>query len=264
MNDGPGYRSHSQLTTWQTCSEKYWLQRVDRVPEVPGLGTVAGKAIHHATEMIDNGLWQPDYVVAWQDALKLEVDAEVEKSGIAPIDWRVSGRKSKQWPRGEDWLWWTENGPTQIEMWHRWITNSGFTLLPEFIEAEFMADFGGGVMVKGYIDRVAVNPDGEVGVIDLKTGAYQPKGSLQLGTYRKGLAATVGLEPTWGAFFMTRKGILTAPVNLAKYTDDRLADIYGSVDTAIKAGVHWPNPNMLCKSCGVNEHCWAFEKGMDD
>ena len=263
LKDLPPYRSHSQLTGWLKCPEQYHLERREGIPTVPGVGAVAGQAVHLATEKIDQGEWPNDPVWAWEQARAEKVRDEFDKSGIPSDRWRISGRKTKEWPLGEDWNWWNQKGPQQIANWHNFISNSRYTLIPDLIEIEVNAEIGG-VMVKGFLDRVAVNDDGEAGVIDLKSGAYQPKGSMQLGLYRYLLNKTVGLDPVWGAFFMTRRGVLTAPVKLEKWSDDRLDTMVRAINGQIVSGEHWPQPNMLCKACGVNAHCWAYEEGMDD
>jgi hypothetical protein len=47
------YLSHSSLEDVRSCSLKYKLRKVDRVPQRPGWSLVGGNAVHSVTEAID-------------------------------------------------------------------------------------------------------------------------------------------------------------------------------------------------------------------
>jgi RecB family exonuclease len=78
------------------------------------------------------------------------------------------------------------------------------------------------VPVKGYLDRVMETPTGDLVVLDIKTGANEPKSNNQLGQYADMVAKLLGEEyrPKYGTYWMGRTGSLTAPVDLAPLAKD--------------------------------------------
>jgi CRISPR/Cas system-associated exonuclease Cas4 (RecB family) len=263
----PAHRSYSQVTGWKTCSEQYWLSRVDKVPNRPGWGAVGGKAVHTATEMIDLGKHHySDAKGAFEAALKQAIREEEKLSGFEAAQFHIGGRATKEWPNKEDRRWWEANGPAQVESWVRFL-EGGWSIFEiggqPAVELDVSASLGdlsipnSSIPVKGYVDRLLVSPDGELTVVDLKSGSMTPQSSIQLGVYAVLLEKTVGVRPSVGAFFMTRKGVLTAPSRLDAYTADRVEVMFRATDQAIRSGLHFPSPSALCSACGVKEHCWA-------
>src|SRR5438874_2553091 len=53
MRRPPEHMSHSQATSFLSCGEQYRLEKVVRVPQVPGWALVGGSALHLATEYYD-------------------------------------------------------------------------------------------------------------------------------------------------------------------------------------------------------------------
>lgn len=53
MNELPPHRSYSQLSTWQSCPQKYYLSKVAMVPEKPAVYLTAGTAVHSIIEYIN-------------------------------------------------------------------------------------------------------------------------------------------------------------------------------------------------------------------
>ena len=114
-----------------------------------------------------------------------------------------------------------------------------------------------GVLVKGYIDRVMVNDDGELLVNDLKTGSHTPASALQLGIYALGMERHFGVRPILGAYYMARKGELTAPTSLLHYTPAGRQVVQAS-QVRYRNDVYLPHVTSMCSSCSVRQFCSAF------
>ena len=66
----------------------------------------------------------------------------------------------------------------------------------------------GGVKVVGYIDRAMVDPQGQIFLIDLKTGSYK-QSREQLDVYAELMRQHYNVSPDFGQYYMARKGEIT-------------------------------------------------------
>jgi putative RecB family exonuclease len=155
-------------------------------------------------------------------------------------------------------------GPVYVANWITWRSQAfhdgwQWFLLPNgepAIEVPVEIDFDN-VLVKGYIDRVMVNPNGEVVVVDLKSGSRVPASTLQLGTYALGVKRKFDVTATLGSYWMARTGQLTEPASLLHYTPEIVGGWYGSAKKAIEAEVFIPHVGPFCGSCAVSPYCTA-------
>lgn len=265
----PKHRSFSQIKQYRTCGEQYRLERIDGAPSRPSTPAIAGVAVHSGTEEVDRLLGS----VSWSSVTTLaeaglavaikSLDDQVQKytdQGWSPDEWRSFGRSTKQ-----DEFWFrTEGIPNSLRAYAQWRVDNlaVFELadLPGFgpaIEVPFNY-YIGAQLVHGFIDRVFTSPqDGGLYPFDLKSG-LKPKTDEQLGLYGQALAAGLGVEITHGYFIHALKtgtAKLTAPINLAHWTTEKLERVYGPVTLAINAGIFIPAPGEACYLCSVSEHC---------
>jgi len=124
--------------------------------------------------------------------------------------WRKAGRTTKANPDGEDESWWLEEGRRMLDSWVQFRTGQlGWSIwtTPDgkpAIEIS-MTPHMGDVPVQMGIDRVMVTPDGELVIVDLKTGKYTPSSDLQLALYAVGMEKTFGIRPKYGTYWMARQ-----------------------------------------------------------
>lgn len=261
---GRNYLSHSSMSTFVDCGERFRLERVVGVPQQKAWYLVGGSAFHTASEMLDKGELT-DPVEAWNVAWADQYKREITDAGVNPADVRAGGRKSKEWPDKEVAAWWEANGPAMVaqylewrmqrmeEGWQWFTTPDGKPAVEVGIQIE-LAD----VLVKGFIDRVMVNPDGELLVVDLKTGSHTPASTLQLGIYALGVERHFGVRPILGAYYMARKGQLTEPTSLLHFTEEQVGDWFSKAKKGIEAELFIPHVSSLCGSCSVRPYCTAF------
>ena len=265
--------SYSQLSGWTGCGERYRLERIVRVPQVPAWNLIGGSAAHEVTEQHDLsrlGVALTKRNETFEEAFeRLTVDAE-EESGIDRSGFRASGRASKQWPDKENADWWLENGPAMVRRWDNfiemcpwdiWITPDEKPAIELGFNLPLLPDDNGNnrVEVRGFIDRVFVDHrTGELIVVDLKTGASKQPTPRQLGVYRVGLRDRYGVDARLGTFWDARSGTTSEVHALTEYTPERIAWQFGTLAKARLDGVYLPNPGPLCGSCSVNQYCFEY------
>lgn len=261
---GKGYLSHSSMTSWLGCGERFWLERIARVPQQKSWWLVGGSAFHAASEALDRGE-TTDVAGAWQTAWDAQVDRDLTAEGIDPADVRAGGRVSKEWPNKENADWWQAKGPAMLADYVAWrdarfAEGYSWLELPDGSPAiELAVNLPlDEVMVKGYVDRVMVDDAGELVVVDLKTGGHTPASSLQLGIYALGVERSLGVRPILGAYYMARKATLTEPVSLLHYTPEVVGGWFRMAKAGIESEIFIPNVTSLCGTCSVRPYCSAF------
>lgn len=259
---GKPHLSYSAVDSLATCGERFRLERVVQVPQEPAWWFIGGTAFHTASEYLDRHEFG-DCDAAWQQAWNLACEKDLDGIDLATV--RAGGRATKEWPNRENEDWWNAKGPEMLraykahterlaeEGWHLYDYAGG----NEAVELEFALDIGE-VLIKGAIDRVYVNPDGELVITDLKTGSRQPESGMQLGVYAVALERLTGIKPIIGNYYMARKGEATEPVSLLHYTSDMLAGIFKTAKRMIEAEIFLPHVSSLCASCGVRKYCTAM------
>ena len=272
----PQHMSYSQMSSMQTCSWRWALERGFHVPQQPSWATVGGSAVHLATEWWDNwtltGVWESDrnrIVKLFNDAFDQSIEERLKQEPDFTKDqWRASGRASKAWPNKEDENWWRENGPSQVMSWVTWRTNNAGWEIATLgdkpgIELDFLVEIGG-VKVRGYIDRLFHRNETELLVLDLKSGAREPESSDQLGTYKIGLEEQYGVTPTWGTYWMSRSGGTTELVDMSLYPKVRLDHSYSLTRKQQELGMFYPRKTAMCSGCSVKQFCYAANGSESD
>jgi hypothetical protein len=277
----PSHLSYSQLSSMTTCSWRWYLERGIRVPQQPSWATVAGSAIHTATEHFDNWTLSDEWVTdrptierIFHEAFDEEIDKRLkEEPDFTKDQWRASGRASKAWPNKENEEWWRANGPSHVMSWVTWrlnnpsweiayVPNDRGTMLPG-IELPVTAKLGG-VDVRGYVDRLFHRNETELLCLDIKTGAREPESPEQLGTYNVALEETYGVAPTWGTYWMSRTGGTTALEDMRMWPRKRVEFTYAKVRERQERGDFLPKQSALCNGCSVRQACFAVNGADSD
>jgi len=260
----PEHMSQSQLASWLHCGKSYQLKRVLGIPGKPSIWLAAGVALHDTFFDINKasvGLAEVgDPAKNFEDHYRKITAKVLEETGIPVDQWRKAGRVTKDKPNKEDWNWWLYEGSRQCREYQSWLRTSGWkivdingTLMAEF---ETTAQFGG-VTVKGFGDALMSTPNGELRMIDFKSGTRIPTNKVQLGLYCAALKRTFDLDVPGGAYFMTRKTEMTEDFDLTRFTPEYFDNIFSMAKIAIDNDVFIPNPGDACNMCDVSEHCYA-------
>ena len=261
------YRSVSQINSYQSCPQRYYLERRAKVWQRPAAWSPQGTALHSAAEAYELSRHQGS-------PASLE-DMEAVFSKV------YSEKLSKLCEITPNLLYWFSSGPykgaediprryglgiEQVKRYHHHRnTGEGVfdTVVTDeknipFVEREF--DFYlGNVRVKGFIDNVSIRASTtQMTVIDIKSGK-DPGDAKQLAVYRDAVASQLGVTPTAGTYWMGRTG-KHVERDLNEFPTQRLVDEFGEVDRLIKAEVFDPDPDdKKCMFCSVIDSCPIYK-----
>lgn len=178
-------------------------------------------------------------------------------------EWRAGGRATKAMPNKEDGAWWRMEGPRMVQSYYQWrLKNPAMDIwvTPDgtpAIELSINVTIPGGIVLKCYIDRVFQDSQGNLMIVDLKTGKA-PSSSLQLATYALAIKQQFGIDVKYGSYWMAREGKLDTVHDLDFMPRDMVSRWIRDVHKAIKLGLFVPNITMMCNSCGLKKECYAF------
>jgi putative RecB family exonuclease len=279
----PEHVSHSQLTSWAERCQKAWeLKRIRGAPEVPAWWLVGGSTVHEVTEELDRrglefGLTPAAMNVTLEieelTLLKLnELAAKTaEKSGVPESEWFTAGRG-----KGQGREYWEENAPTMVSNWLTWRTRVGWEIaffedddeidhpmieldLESFFRLNLTLEVDAETKVVGAPDRVMVLPNGELVIVDVKSGSSTPKTQMQQGLYATLLELLGHRRPRYGTFVKVKEpdGVHTTLAPLAKYDERFFTQMFGAFRAQLETGMFLPNVGDNCRTCGVQAACYA-------
>lgn len=260
----PKRRSVSQLTSYSSCSENYYLQRIAKAPERPAAWLQMGVSLHFVVEEWEKGGRTED-VAALQAKYSEHYNAGIEATLATwpdPEVWMTGGSKTG----AQDIADREALGRWQVADYVRFAKEHEAHWRVIETEVRFELDFGG-VPVLGFIDQIRQNADGSIEADDVKSGTGYDK-VVQLATYAHAVHKFMGVLPTTGAFVKagrpptprSKKGKPTHDErhDLTAWTKSKLDRWFVDMDRAERAGIYLPNPGDHCaRTCGVAQFCSA-------
>lgn len=200
----------------------------------------------------------------WKEAWEGQKASQIASTGQETALWRAGGRATKANPDKENNVWWESAGHDMLNKWVTWRTGSHGWKLWSDTNSIPAVEIGlnpvlGGVTVQMHIDRVFITPEGELVILDLKTGQRTPSSDLQLAFYAAGMEKVFGIRPKYGTYWMAREGTTTPLVDLDFLSTDKIEEMVGDFDRARKAHLFIPNLNN-CKMCDLTDKCKWYKK----
>jgi len=169
--------SHSSISLYNECPQKYKFRYIDRIPEKPKHYFSFGSSVHTALEYFYGAKEPP--------APSLEQVLAYYKE-----HWISAGYKNQA--QEEQYR---ENGEEILTLFYR--KHAPEYHIPLFVEYNFNMEVGG-VPVTGKVDRVDRLPDGRFSVVDYKTGKALAKDRIatdeQLTMYQLACEKLLGAE----------------------------------------------------------------------
>jgi hypothetical protein len=201
----------------------------------------------------------------WEEAWINQQFEQYTKTGVDQAEWRASGRATKANPNKEDGVWWAVEGEKMVDSWIQWRSGEHPLTIWEVQPGKPAIELGltpiwNDIPVQMHIDRVMVNPDGELIVLDIKTGTRTPSSDLQLAFYAAGMEDILGIRPRYGAYWMARTGQTSELIDLDYFSKDSIIEMVTKFDQARKAELFIPNLSH-CIMCGVKDQCKYKRKG---
>jgi putative RecB family exonuclease len=255
----PTHWSYSSWKRFAQCGYSYYLEKVERLPTMPSVASVAGRAFHSWTELYDRAL-DPDQIASiWEDCLSEAVAEEEHRSGIEPSEWRVSGRASKAAPDKETLDYWLFFGWELCQKYIAWRSATLWTIARDMpgenwvgIEYPVETTIGGERFV-AYLDRLMYDEQGRLGVVDIKTGT-QIRKEPQLDFYRAA-GREVGLDIEWHSYYNARKGENTPPRFRPAWDARRIERIIEPQQELRRLEIFPIVPGEHCQWCFVKDYC---------
>jgi putative RecB family exonuclease len=251
----PGWSlSPSRAADFLTCPLLYRFRVIDRLPEAPSQAMARGTLVHAVLER----LFDEPAASRGPAAAALLVEPEWERIVSAEPD--LAGLFADEEERGA----WFAQARTMID---RYFTLEDPTRLePAHRELHVEAVISSGLRLRGYIDRLDVSPDGEVRIVDYKTGTaprvdFEARALFQMRFYALVLWRTSGAVPRLLQLMYLGNG------EIVRYSPDeadllaterKIEALWRAIERARAAGDWRPRPSKLCDWCAHQALCPSF------
>lgn len=248
----PANLSPSRVESFLSCPLAFRFSAIERLPEPPTEATTLGSLVHRALETL---FADPSSDRSAQ-ALDRSVDLAIEEfRGIddfilLSLDGDASARFFDRARRiAANYL--TMEDPTSVR-------DVGLELR---LEAPI-----GALMLRGIIDRLDLTDDGDLVVVDYKTGRSPRAGherSRMMGIqfYAFLCESVLGRRPTEIRLMYLASGetIRSTPTDQSvRFITTRATAVWKAISTACARGDFRPKPGPLCNSCAFRTWCPEF------
>lgn len=235
--------SYSQIDNYQVCPLRYKYSYVLSVPAPPSSSLSFGDSVHktlkefHTQRMLGKN-------PTLKDLLKL-----YEKN------WEPLGYKNEKDRKIQ-----FEGGKEILKKYFEESKNLNVKHIG--IEKSFTLDIDG-TKLKGVIDRIDELPNGEIEIIDYKTGETKTQkdvdNNVQMTIYAMAAQEALKIKPDILSLYYLNSGTKLSTHRTQKQIDAQ-KDIIRGVIKGIKDGKFEPTPGRDCKWCDFREICPFAEK----
>jgi ATP-dependent helicase/DNAse subunit B len=233
--------SVSKAKTFEDCKAKFKFCYIDKLPRIDRDFHIFGKYLHQILENFHRELIDhPERKEDWHTVMKEAWDAAyTEYSG------QLTGIQVKE-------------AQEMIDEYKEILEEDG---LPNVIavEKDFYISLNGKVMLNGFIDRVQIDKDGMIHVVDYKT-TKDPKylkDFFQLMTYCYALCLEdPSIKKFRASFILLRHSFDHITQEFTREEVISVAEKFLKYAVNIEDEKLWrPNPQFLCKYCDYLDHC---------
>lgn len=251
-----GALSPSRAGDFMTCPLLYRFRTIDKLPEPPSHEATRGTLVHKVLEELFD---LPALERTPEQALRmLEPTWEV----LAAADPELAGVfDSADWPEREPWL------ASCAEAVRRWFTlEDPQRLEPAEREAYVESVLDSKLLLRGFVDRIDVAPDGAVRIVDYKTGrapgpGFEARALFQMRFYALVLWRARGVLPSVLQLVYLGDGeVITYEPDehdlLA--TERKVEAVWSAIRRATDEQDWRPSRNGLCGRCAHRALCPAW------
>ena len=247
-----GALSPSRASDFMTCPLLYRFRTIDRLPEPFSPDAVRGTVVHQVLEDLFDlpaGQRTPEQardllVPAWEAILEAEpaIAEMFGTEGPAVGDWLASCRSVLD-------RYFTLEDPSRLEPAER------------ELYVETLTDTK--LLLRGFVDRVDIAPDGSIRVVDYKTGSspgewFEAKALFQMKFYALVIWRTRGVLPSMLQL------VYLGNAEILRYVPDeqdllaterKVEALWRAIVTARETGDWRPNKSRLCDWCAHQAIC---------
>jgi putative RecB family exonuclease len=246
----PRSLSPSKLSAFKDCPLAFRFAAIDRLPEAPAPHMVKGTLVHSALERLfwdhPRGQRSPD---AAHDALDRAWQALQEDPDLASLELTEAERDT-----------FVADAATLVDGYLRLEDPDAVEAVG--VELTLEADVAG-LRLRGIIDRLDVTPDGELEVVDYKTGRVpsvnqeqQRLGGVQF--YALLCEQVLGRRPSRVRLMYLREPLVieAEPSEQAvRGTRQRTSAVWSAIERACENEDFRPRPSALCNWCSFRSLC---------
>jgi putative RecB family exonuclease len=249
----PATLSPSKVSAFKDCALAFRFAAIDRLPEPPTLWTAKGTLVHRALERlfahvpagersVDAALAQLDVarpeVLGSDEYVGLALDAAAEAELVADAAQLVRNYFALEDPNAVN--------PVGLEV---------------TLEARL-----GSARLRGIIDRLDIGPDGELVVVDYKTGrapgvAYEQQKLGGVHFYAYLCEQVLGKRPAAVRLLHLREPVVIESIPTEQSIRGlavRAQAVWTAVERACQFDDFRPKPGKLCDYCAFKAYCPAF------
>jgi putative RecB family exonuclease len=249
----PSSLSPSRVEAFTTCPMAFRFSSIERLPEPPSPHTTKGSLVHRALELL----------------FTRPAPERTARAAHAALDaaWAEYLHDPELILLGLD-------GPALDEF-----LGDAHSLVDAYLAMEDPAavrDIGlelrleaqlGGLTLRGIIDRLELDPAGELVVTDYKTGrapnqAYEQQRLTGVNAYSLLVSKVLGRVPAKVRLMYLRSGEViesTPSTQSVQYASTRTTAVWKAVEQACITGEFRPRPGPLCAGCAFQRWCPAFD-----
>jgi putative RecB family exonuclease len=248
----PRSLSPSKVSSFTDCALAFRFSVIDRLPEPPSPAATKGTLVHSALERLH--MLPPDDRTV-DAALACLADAASELRGHTDYtDLELTAEAEAEFH---------EDAATLVRHYFRIEDPRTVKAIGLELSLEVEVD---GVTLRGIIDRLELDADGELIVTDYKTGAappsqYERKRLSGVHIYSLLCEQLLGRRPRQVQLLYLRQplSLITEPSDQStRGTRRTLGAVWKAVERACDREDFRPNPSRLCDWCAFQAYCPAF------
>lgn len=248
----PSSLSPSRVSSFTSCPMQFRFSSVQRLPEPPGVATTRGSVVHRALELL----------------FVLPPDARTPSALAGTLDDALG-----EYASHADYvaLQLDEDGAQRFradctKLIERYFDMEDPATIRDIGLEVRMAASVGTLELRGIIDRLELDADGELVVTDYKTGRapsgrFEQKSLAGVHFYSFLCEAVLGRRPAKIRLMYLSSGetIETIPsAQSVRFIDTRANAVWKAVERACTTGDFRPNQSRLCDWCNFRQWCPAF------
>jgi putative RecB family exonuclease len=249
-----GSLSPSRAGDFMTCPLLFRFRTIDRLPQAPSSAATRGTVVHAVLERLFDlpaaertvdaaaGMLRPE----WERLLEAEPEVATlfdDESGLA--EWLDSARELLAG-------YFTLEDPTRLE--------------PAERERLVEVVLPGGLRLRGIVDRLDVAPNGDVRIVDYKSGRspgemFEAKALFQMKFYALVHWRTTGVVPRLlQLMYLGDREVLRYSPDEADLvaTERKLLALWQAIERATQLRDFQPRPSKLCDWCDHQALCPSF------
>ncbi len=255
----PRSLSPSKVTSFRDCALAFRFSAIDHLPEEPTIWTVKGTLVHQVLEQLfwnhDRGARTLEAAAAELDEVWAGMQTDPEFAVLALTSDEAHDFRAEAWSLVQNYF--ALEDPNDV-------TPIGVELL---LEARV-----GDLRLRGIIDRLDLTADGELVVVDYKTGrapsaTYEQSKLIGVHIYALLCEEVLGRRPVEVRLLHLKEplAITTAPSEQSlRGQRQRAVAVWTAIERACRDEDFRPHPSPLCNFCRFREFCPAHGGNPED